>query len=395
VCAGIDWLLRGAPRDGGLWMSPDLSSSEHGSLRLVQGFRVYRSASRGVAGVLYCVAKLHRHGFVRPGAAEQAGAAVDWLLDHRPTPDDQMVGLHFGEAGVAVAIAEAVASGLVDPGPWLDPYLREALAGPLDWPDLTHGAAGQGFATFLCADLLGRSDLGPPARCADYLLRSQHEDGSWVLPGGVRAMEGAAYTGFAHGTAGIVAYLAYHARRTGEPAIAAAAVRGGEWLLLEARSGRAAASLWWTLHTSTDEAWRWWCHGGPGIALGFLALFELTGDETWSAAVRACLRAHPVDVRYPNLSQCHGLSGLGDILLEAYRVLGEQEWLDRARAVGVTLAGLAGSSAGGTSWLVENPYRPTADLMVGAGGVLHFLARLTSHRDAAFGPPLLPPTVAP
>jgi hypothetical protein len=48
---------------------------------------------------------------VRQARGRRSGAAIDWLLDHRMTPDDQMVGLHFGEAGVAVAIAEAVARG--------------------------------------------------------------------------------------------------------------------------------------------------------------------------------------------------------------------------------------------------------------------------------------------
>jgi tRNA A-37 threonylcarbamoyl transferase component Bud32 len=393
---GLKWLLDGAPRDDGLWLSPDLASSEHGSLRLIQGFRVYRSTSRGVAGVLYTLCKLHRYGFVQPGSATQAGEAVDWLLEHRPTPDDQMVGLHFGEAGVAVAIAEAIASGLVETGPWLDPYMSEALCGPIDWPDLTHGAAGQGFAAFMCADLLSKPELGNLAnRCAEYLVTSQEKDGSWVLPAGVRAMEGGTYTGFAHGVAGIVSFLAYHASRTNDQASRAAALHGGEWLMLQARSGRAAASLWWTLNTSTDETWRWWCHGGPGIALGLLDLFVLTQDEMWSASVRACLRAHPVHLRYPNLSQCHGMSGLGDILLEAYRVLGEVEWLDRARAIGVAMAGLAGRSVDGASWMVENPYRPTPDLMIGTSGVLHFLARLTAHDNPTFGLPLKPPVIAP
>ena len=202
VAQGLKWLLDGAARDDGLWLSPDLSSSsDHGSLRLVHGFRVYRSASRGVAGVLYILGKLHRFGFEAPGAAAQAGAAVDWLLDHRMTPDDQMVGLHFGEAGVAVALAETVASGLVETGAWLEPYMREALAGPIDWPDLSHGAAGQGFAAYMCADLLEQPDLAELAnRCAEYLVIAQQDDGSWTLPG-----ESAPWkrrhnrSGFAHG----------------------------------------------------------------------------------------------------------------------------------------------------------------------------------------------------
>jgi serine/threonine protein kinase len=390
IRAGLQWLLKGAPREDDVWLSPDLASTDHGSLRLVQAYRIYRSTNRGVSGVLYTLAKLHRYGFILEETTCQASAVVDWLLDHRFTQDDQMVGLHFGEAGVAVAIAEAVASRLIEPGPWLDSYMREALAGPIDWPDLTHGAAGQCFAAFLCADLLTKPELAKLADpCAMYLVNTQRDDGSWRLPTGVKGMEGATYSGFAHGVAGIVASLAYHARRTRDPASNAAALRGGEWLLAEAKAGRAAASLRWTLHTATDEAWSWWCHGGPGISLGLLGLFELTNDGTWSAAVRACLRAHPVHVRHSNLSQCHGLSGLGDILLEAHRVLGETEWLDRAKAIGVALVGLAARSADGTSWLVENPYRPTPDLMIGTAGVLHFLARLTV-LDSTFGPPLLP-----
>ena len=35
-----------------------------------------------------------------------------------------------------------------------------------------------------------------------------------------------------------------------------------------------------------------------------------------------------------NLSQCHGLSGLGEIYLEAARVLGEDVWCDRAAQIG-------------------------------------------------------------
>lgn len=393
VDAGLRWLVLGAPRDeqSQMWRSPDLDSSEHGSLKLVHGYRVYRSTNRGVAGVVYTLAKLHRFGFGTLGAADEIGAAVDWLLDHQPTPDDQMVGLHFGEAGVAVAMAEAIATGLIERGPWLSPYMREALSGPLDWPDLTHGAAGQGLAALACSDLLGDGALAELAgRCADHLVAAQRPDGSWVLPSGVPAMAGATYSGFAHGVAGIVAFLATYARRASSSAAREAAERGGQWLLDQARPGRGGLYLWWPMRIDEEQAWTWWCHGAPGIALGLLALYKLTGDDRYVGAVRACLRAQPFEVRHANMSQCHGLSGLGEILLEAHRVLDEPEWLDRAQAIGRVLACLAREAPDGASWLVENPYQPTPDLMIGSGGVVHFLARLTHGPDPAFRLPLMP-----
>jgi serine/threonine protein kinase len=393
VIEGLHWLLRTARRDRqtGMWLSPDLDSGEHASLKLVNNYRVYRSANRGVAGVLYTISKLHRFGFRFDQAREEAEKAVDWLLGHQDTPDDQLPGLHFGEAGVAVTMSETIAAGLIEQGPWFNRYMEEALCGPLDWPDLTHGAAGQGMAAIICSQLLGRPEFfGAAGRCAAFLLDSQSSDGSWVLPEGVRAMSGSVYTGFAHGVAGIISFLASYARFADSDSARAAAERGGQWLLETARPGPLGLSLWWPLNPQTNEAWAWWCHGAPGISLAFVALFELTGKLKYAAAVRACLRGHPKDVRNPNMSQCHGLSGLGEILIEAHRVLREEEWLQRAQTLGQLLSNLVRREPAGASWLVENPYQATPDLMIGTGGVIHFLARLQCGPDAGFGLPLMP-----
>jgi serine/threonine protein kinase len=391
VHEGLQWLVSGAMRDAqGMWVSPELSV-EHASLKLVSNYRVYRSANRGVAGVLYTIAKLHRFGFVVRNAREHVEKAVDWLLDHADTPDDQMPGLHFGEAGVAVAIAQARAAGLIDVGPWLQPYLHEALSGPIDWPDLTHGAAGQGMAALICAQLLGQPDLVRLSdRCVTHLIDTQLANGSWQLPDGVDGMSGSVYTGFAHGVAGIVSFLATHARKTGSSRSRAAADRGGKWLLEVAHVRQHGPSLWWTLTPESQDSWTWWCHGAPGISLAFLSLHELTGHVTYSAAVRACMRAHDEEVRAPNMSQCHGLSGLGEVFLEAHRVLRDESMLRRARILGALLANLARRDETGASWLVENPYLATPDLMIGSAGIVHFLARLRSGVGGAFSMPLMP-----
>jgi hypothetical protein len=44
---------------------------------------------------------------------------------------------------------------------------------------------------------------------------------------------------------------------------------------------------------------------------------------------------------------------------------------------------------GSPVWLAEDPVTPTADLMVGMGGIAHFLARL-GNGGQALGFPLLP-----
>jgi lantibiotic modifying enzyme len=311
------------------------------------------------------------------------------LLSAHRSSDDQLPGLHFGEAGVAVALAEAIHSNLISQGSWFREYLDEALYGPLDWPDLTHGAAGQGIAAMCCSQILGQPELlGAADRCADFLIASQDSEGSWTMPAGVEGMSGARLTGFAHGAAGIVYFLSEYAARSRSHEAADAARRGANWLLAQANISRMPGGLEWPTREGGEDVWRWWCHGAPGIALAWLKLFERYGNpDDRQIAIRSLLSC-PSEVRYNNLSQCHGLSGLGEIYLEATKVLADEQWRLRAEYIADTLLGLARNSGHGKVWLVEDGPAATGDLMVGCGGVIHFLLRLCTEDELSF--PLLP-----
>ncbi len=114
----------------GLWLSQVPAPDENKTIA-ASDYRFYRSANRGVAGVVYFLARFSRNGLFSQELKDRADTAIDWLLAHHPTSDDQLPGLHFGEAGVALAVAEAIApAGLIERGPWFDEYLTEALGGP-------------------------------------------------------------------------------------------------------------------------------------------------------------------------------------------------------------------------------------------------------------------------
>ena len=386
------WLTSGGLRDGttGMPLSPELQAlGQDASLSAPQAYKLYRSANRGVAGALYAVARLARLGISDDQAVDFANSAADWLLSHHNTDDDQMPGLHFGEAGVALALLEAVHAGLIDNGRWVRPYLNQTFGGDIDWPDLTHGASGQGLAALQATHLSGMPEPAEFAdRCADYLISTQLADGGWRWPQGVKTMEDTAYTGFAHGTAGIAYFLTVHARLRGSDASRTSALLAGEWLIAQSTNLDDGGTPVWPQQAGGTEAWHWWCHGGPGIAIALLALHEMTGDPTWASLARSALDVHPSSVRHANLSQCHGLAGLAEVYLEAARVLGEDTWLDRAKEIGETLIGLRRTQDGMTSWTVENPYHATADLMIGSGGIAHVLARLYTDDRNQLGMPL-------
>ena len=361
------WLSANARHDDNV--ADDFSSHE---------YSIFRSANRGVSGVIYCLARLAQVGIRSQESVARIEDAIDWLLTHESTSDDQLPGLHFGEAGVAVSIAEAVRNGIIDNGHWFKAYLSEALAGPLDWPDITHGAAGQGIAVLACSDFLTETEIHDLCkRCTEYLIKTQDTDGGWTLPPGVAGMSGTRYTGFAHGVAGIIYWLALFSTHFDCAEADRAWRAGADWLVQRAQPISSGRAFEWPIKDGTNESWRWWCHGSSGIALAFLKIYQCTKEDQFAVLADKALHSIGPHFRHVNLSQCHGMSGLGETYLEAAQILNNDYWATRAASIGELIIQLAQKN-NGVSWLVENPQVATGDLMVGCGGIAHFLMRLAS-----------------
>ncbi|KMP77365.1 hypothetical protein TU62_04665 [Bacillus cereus] len=377
-------------KDSGLWLSPPYKKDNKIS-PTSEPFEMFRDANRGIAGVVYLLGRMARYGYKTKEIKERVQKAIQWLLTSDSV--ECSPGLHFGEAGVAVALVEAISGGLIERNSEINHFLLKALNGKLDWPDVTHGAAGQGISIFYCADLLNDHQLLDFShRCADFLINSQKDDGSWEMPPGVEGMSGETMTGFAHGVAGMVYFLAEYSRRFKNNEADRAWKAGVNWLVIQSVSGEDGKTLEWKYSDKNEDRWIWWCHGSPGIALMFLRLFEQTGNSLYSQMASKALHVLPSDLYHHNLSQCHGLSGLGEIYLEAFRVLGDKEWFRRAEQIAHTLINLRHETEYGTAtWLVEDPNAASADLMVGSGGVIHFLFKFLLNNKKVGFPLLLEP----
>src|SRR5262249_20931843 len=155
--------------------------------------------------------------------------------------------------------------------------IREALLRclefPIDWLDITHGAAGQGIAVMLC-ELSVSARNSALRRIVDHLTAAQRDDGSWRVPPGVDGLSNQTLSGFAHGCAGIAYFLA--ACDSDIVRSEESWRRAASWLAANARRGNEGDSLNWAYSDKAAESWKWWCHGAPGIALTFLRLFRRT-----------------------------------------------------------------------------------------------------------------------
>lgn len=392
IAAGALALMRDAPHsaDGDVWLSP------LGSPDAISGsysdFGPCRDGHHGVSGIVYVLAVLCRLGLVQRADAEAAIVrGLQWLSASEP---GRLPGLYFGEAGVLLAWREATLAGLRPDYSTFSNSLNVVHNAPIDWWDVTHGASGQGLALLQVADVNAIEERPFIEKLLARILDTQLADGSWVVPPGVDGLSGDTLTGFAHGCAGIVFFLANAFRALGDERARSAAINGAEWLLSRAdRSSTGALS--WPYSEQNREQWNWWCHGSPGISLAFLQLAVVTGEQRFADAATLALGGRTCDMRPTNLSLCHGLTGLGEIYLDAYQTLGDRRWLKSAeQVVRVVVATRHESASGGASWSVEDPYTTTADLMVGAGSVLHFLARFAT-LDPGLGFAMLPPIASP
>jgi lantibiotic modifying enzyme len=217
------------------------------------------------------------------------------------------------------------------------------------------------------------------------------------MPDGVPGMSGETLTGFAHGVAGIVFFLLEYGHRFADKTSIAAAERGLDWLIQqgipscdESESATQLHGLRWRYSDRHEAVWNWWCHGAPGIALTFIQAYRWTRCPRAGSVARRALAEIDPNFRGANLSTCHGLSGLGEILLEAARLLHDPLYREKALLLADTIVHLGHRCRDGAMlWLAEDPIAPTADLMVGMGGIAHFLARL-SRRTTQLPFPLLP-----
>jgi lantibiotic modifying enzyme len=343
----------------------------------------------GVAGILYVLAAAHgaRVAHLDTTLGERAVRVL--MAPTAVTPD--LPGLVHGRAGRALAVAAAIQAGCFSVKDTLRPHLVDALAGRIDWPDFTHGASGQGFAALACAGHLGMPELAAgAAECAAYLVRTQNPEGAWTLPEGAPGASGERYTGFAHGAAGMMGFLGSYAALAGDAAADAAWRRAESWLIGRVRRSR--GDRWqWPQSDSGPAASRWWCHGAPGIALGWLCVARAQGIAAIAEEhMRRALDASPSKLRSDSLGQCHGLAGVGEVYLEAFRVLQEECWRERTADIANVLVALFRKRSG-RPWhrILDEPAADAHGLMLGMAGILHFLLRHHHPAGVASAPMLL------
>lgn len=250
-------------------------------------------------------------------------------------------------------------------------------------PGISQGLAGRGLKLlFLMADPNIPSLSRELNEMVNRLMELQLNDGSWAVKTTTQLNKKYKATGFSHGVAGITYFLLCYYENHASIALRTSILDGLEWLAKQRKLEH--GKFLWPVSAENETVDPWLEHGFSGVALTFIKAYEVLGIDDHKQIACEVLRYHPLDITSNYSSFGNGLSGLGEIYLEAYRVFTEHEWHRRAAAVKDALLNSCYRDTGICYWLDGTQLQPTPDFWDGNSGIHHFLFRFAHPNEISF-----------
>lgn len=357
----------------GLWT---FRKEEDATFDIQSGERIPLTGfATGIAGIILLLSRAHRLGYNIDACIQPYTRNFKYIKEYYlddPSAIDR--GIFTGSAGLAMAWNEAIESSLLTEQ---DHGLLQSCFSPAPYGgiDLATGIAGQGMALLRC-----HNNLEPKffyshlEEITNELLISQQNDGSWNnFRKNNRKDDNA--IGLANGAAGIICFLLaclYHYKNE---QILASIQKGLRWLLKKAekKNGRYI----WPISTKSKSSDDTSCTIGiPGIALTFIKAYQLLQDPIYKTVAENALYRLPKQPITRDFTQMNGLSGLGEVYLEAYYTFKSDNWLERSNWI-ASLFTHTLLPSGKTSgyWSMDATPDYEGSLMIGCSGIIHFLMR--------------------
>jgi lantibiotic modifying enzyme len=197
-------------------------------------------------------------------------------------------------------------------------------------PDLAHGTAGVGLGQLHQWMRTGDDRfLARAVLAADHLVRTAERAGggiTWPVPADAPSrLAGTVSYGFAHGTAGVAAFLLVAGAATGDGAFTKAAIEALDGLLELAVTDDDGAAFW-PMGPDDDTLWAHWCNGSSGVGTAMLRAFQVTGDARYREAAESAALAGWRERWRSSTVQCHGLAGNAEFLLDVHQVTGDARY---------------------------------------------------------------------
>lgn len=368
--------------DDGIWVSKP-PAEERMVLNEVNLLSKAFGLGRGIGGVLYLISNAVKAGYNIDKLSNTI--SINWSLfyNYFINASDLNPGLYNGAAGLASVISKCISSNIINPSDEILSKLKLDLLLPNEELNIETGLAGQGIAILQSIAYIGDKPAKEMSNyCATIILNAQQPDGSWIFENKAFPDQRQKFYGFSNGVSGIVWFLLEYYDKYKDDSIKLAAIKALQWLNKSAIRQKGGTDLFWSIRPGSDYINPWIDFGYSGVILCFIKAYEKLGDISYKEIAVAALKTHPTDVTSIYLNFASGLAGIGELMLEAYKVFGDTEWKERADWIAnLLLHTYTENDDGSLFWYTEIETLVTPDLMLGNAGILNFLIRY-NHFDS-------------
>lgn len=333
----------------------------------------------GMSGIVYCLSIAHKLGYDISMLLPAYQKSLEYLVGQ---VENGIWGtdLSEGKAGIALAMAEGASVGLLDNDAGLKKLLNKCFEMKADELGAGRGIAGQGLALLNCREFMDRDFYDEHlAHCVETILNRQLRDGSWEMID-TNNNRRKKVIGLANGIPGIIVFLLEYAHLYPGHIPESVFRKSLNWFL---KIGKRRNGNYFENKRATDYSYLAGReHGIPGMALTFIKAYQYFNDPVYKKAAEGALFHLPAFPSGIDLSQSTGISGLGEIYLEAFAAFGTEEWMRRASWIAGQLPGfMLADKRNEKHWVISFDDTPVADLMNGNCGVIHFLMKYRSPHD--------------
>lgn len=319
------------------------------------------SLAYGASGVAYALKRI-------TGSVPRS--VVEWIFKHTINKRDYPPGLYLGLSGIAWALLELGEQRQAE-NLFRLTFDHKLLSRS---NDLFYGSAG--WAMTSLRFFLSTQDeiyLAKALSCGDRLLKESKEQSSSA---------GNELLGLAHGASGVALFLLYLYLASGEERFFSA---GRNMLNNELAAGirtRDGGLSWTRGYGSGDAVYPYWRYGTAGIGAAVVRFEKVLGDGSYRDVLEGIYI--DTDRNYALLpGRFTGLAGIGDFLLDAWNVTGEEKYLRSAQQVARSVIRF-GVTRDGIAFPGESLGRLSCDYGTGSSGVALFLNRLIGKQGSDF-----------
>lgn len=298
----------------------------------LDGSPVRRDIDGGMAGIILVLSEALKC-LAEPPIRRVLRLAAQWLVRSQPLPGGPLPGLYIGEAGIGLALLRA--GEVLEEDTLISAALEKGdLVGKLPHvsPDLFNGTAGRLRYHLLLAAATGEGrHVNLAAECGEWLVACANEVGrnelEWRTPPGYGSGSGHAFLGYAHGVAGIADTLLDLFEVTGRPALLRTVQGATRRLLATVKDTLTdATGLDWP-NVEDGSVGGQWCNGAAGVARFLLHAQRLDVLPDLADVARRTIRTVGEGARWVGPSQCHGLAGNIEVLVDYHQLTGDEDAL--------------------------------------------------------------------